>query len=95
MNYDERSRRLNTEDGLIIHSIPLSEQTAQHFDLMTQPQNAYAVSLQEETPGDKPELTWSTVKSGEPVTLHSEPARSAWQKFGVHFLELFPIDREL
>jgi cardiolipin synthase C len=95
MNYDQRSRRLNTEDGVIIHSAPLSEQTARHFDLMTQPQNAYAVSLQEQTPGDKPELTWSTLKSGEPVTLHSEPARSAWQKFEVHFLELFPIDREL
>jgi putative cardiolipin synthase len=95
MNYDERSRRLNTEDGVIIHSTPLSEQTARHFDLMTQPENAYAVSLQEQAPGDKPELTWSTVRSGEPVTLHSEPARSAWQKFEVHFLELFPIDREL
>lgn len=95
MNYDQRSRRLNTEDGLIIHSTPLSEQTAQRFDLMTQPQNAYAVSLREETPGDKPQLTWSTVESGKPVTLDSEPARSAWQKFEVHFLELFPIDREL
>jgi putative cardiolipin synthase len=95
MNYDQRSRRLNTEDGVIIHSAPLSAQTARHFDLLTQPENAYAVRLQEQVPGDKPELTWSTVKSGEPVTLHSEPARSAWQKFGVHFLELFPIDREL
>ena len=95
MNYDQRSRRLNTEDGVIIHSVPLSEQTAQRFDLLTQPENAYAVSLQEQVPGDKPELTWSTVKSGERVTLHSEPARSAWQKFEVHFLELFPIDREL
>lgn len=95
MNYDQRSRRLNTEDGIIIHSAPLAEQTVRHFDFLTQPENAYAVRLQEQTPGDKPELTWSTVKSGEPVTLHSEPARSAWQKFEVHFLELFPIDREL
>ena len=95
MNYDQRSRRLNTENGVIIHSAPLSEQTVRHFDLMTQPQNAYAVRLQEQTPGDAPGLTWSTVKAGEPVTLHSEPARSVWQKFRVHCLELFPIDREL
>ena len=95
MNYDQRSRRLNTEDGLIIHSAALSAQTARHIDLMMQPQNAYAVSLQEQVPGDKPELTWTTVKAGEPLTLHSEPARSAWQKGEVHFLELFPIDREL
>jgi len=95
MNYDQRSRRLNTENGLIIHSTPLAEATARRFDLMTQPQNAYAVSLQEQTPGDAPELTWSTVKSGQPLVLHEEPARSGWQRFEVHFLALFPIDREL
>ena len=27
MNYDQRSRRLNTEDGLIIHSAELAAQT--------------------------------------------------------------------
>jgi len=95
MNYDERSRHLNTEDGVIIHSTPLSQEAARRFDLMTQPENAYTVSLQEQAPGDAPELAWSAQKSGEAVTLHSEPARSAWQKFEVHFLELFPIDREL
>jgi putative cardiolipin synthase len=95
MNFDQRSRRLNTENGVIIHSGEIAAQTLHHFDLMTQPQNAYAVSLQAEAPGDAPQLTWHTVESGQPVTLRSEPARSGWQKFGVHFLELFPIDREL
>jgi putative cardiolipin synthase len=95
MNYDQRSRRLNTENGLIIHSDALAEQTVRRFDRMTQPENAYAVRLKEEVPGDAPDLTWSTVESGQPVILQHEPARSAWQKFEVHFLELFPIDREL
>jgi len=94
MNFDERSRRLNTENGVIIHSGEIAAQTLRHFDHMTQPENAYAVRLQEE-PGDAPELTWSTVESGKPVTLHEEPARSWWQKFKVHFLGLFPIDHEL
>ena len=95
MNYDQRSRRLNTENGVIIHSAPLSEQTVRRFDLMTQPQNAYAVTLQEKVPGDAPALTWSTTESGKPLVLREEPARSAWQRFEVHFLELFPIDSEL
>jgi cardiolipin synthase C len=95
MNYDQRSRRLNTENGLIIHSPELAEQTARRFAAMTQPQNAYAVTLQPEKPGDSPQLIWSTVESARPVSLHSEPARSSWQKFEVHFLELFPLDREL
>jgi putative cardiolipin synthase len=95
MNFDERSRRLNTEIGVIIHSGEIAAQTLHHFDLMTQPQNAYAVSLQEQVPGDAPGLTWSTVESGKPLTLHSEPARSSWQKFEVHVIGLFPIDDEL
>ena len=95
MNFDERSRRLNTEVGVIIHSGEIAEQTLHRFDLMTQPENAYAVTLQEKVPGDAPALTWSTVESGKPVTLHHEPARSSWQKFEAHFLALFPIDREL
>jgi putative cardiolipin synthase len=95
MNLDQRSRRLNTEDGVIIHSDEIAAQTLRHFDLMTQPQNAYQVALQEEVPGDAPALTWHTVESGTPLTLHSEPARSWWQKFEAHFLALFPIDREL
>ena len=95
MNFDQRSRRLNTENGVIIHSGEIAAQTLHHFDLMTQPENAYAVALQEKVPGDAPALTWSTVESGKPVTLHSEPSRSWWQKFEAHFLTLFPIDREL
>ncbi|HEY6824013.1 MAG TPA: phospholipase D family protein, partial [Steroidobacteraceae bacterium] len=72
MNYDQRSRRLNTEDGLIIHSEDLAGQAARRFDLLTQPQNAYAVHLQEKVPGDAPQITWSTIESGRPVTLYDE-----------------------
>jgi putative cardiolipin synthase len=95
MNYDERSRRLNTELGLIIHSPELAEQSARHFAAMIQAQNAYAVTLQPATPGDKPELVWHTEESGQPLNLTNEPARSSWQKFEVHFLELLPLDPEL
>jgi putative cardiolipin synthase len=95
MNYDQRSRRLNTENGLIIHSAELAEQTARRFAAMTQPQNAYAVTQQPDARGDRAHLEWDTVEAGHPVSLHDEPARSSWQKFEVHFLELLPLDREL
>jgi putative cardiolipin synthase len=95
MNYDQRSRRLNTEIGVIIHSGELAGEAAHRFDLMTQPQNAFAVRLEGKVPGDAPGLTWSTVEAGQPVILHHERSRSAWQKFEVHFLELFPLDSEL
>jgi putative cardiolipin synthase len=95
MNYDQRSRHLNTENGVIIHSGELASEAAHRFDLMTQPQNAYAVRLEEKTPGDAPRLTWNTVEGDQPLILYHERSRNAWQNFEVHFLELFPIDHEL
>ncbi len=95
MNYDERSRWLNTELGLIIRSPELATETARRFEAMTQPASAYSVTLQ---PGDSqasPRLMWSTEEQGKPVTYQIEPARSSWQKFEVHALSLLPVDREL
>jgi putative cardiolipin synthase len=95
MNFDQRSRRLNTENGAIIYSSELAEHAARHFASMTQPENAYAVTVGPDTPGDTPRLGWSTVKDGKPMELRSEPARSNWQKLEVNVLTLLPIDREL
>jgi len=95
MNYDQRSRRLNTEIGLIIHSAELAAETARRFDAMTQLPNAYRVTLQAAAASDKPRLTWTTQLDGRPVSTHTEPARSAWQRLEVHLLSLLHFDREL
>jgi cardiolipin synthase C len=95
MNYDQRSRRLNTEVGLIIHSPELATETARRFAAMTEPQNAYAVTLQHSSAADPPQLRWMTVEDGRPVSYDSEPSRSDWQKLEVRFLALLPLDREL
>ncbi|MBS0580820.1 MAG: phospholipase D family protein [Proteobacteria bacterium] len=95
MNYDARSRWLNTEVGLIIYSADLATQAAQRFDTMTRPESAFAVALQSTAAGGAPRLTWSTVEQGKPVTYTQEPARSGWQRFEVDTLELLPIDHEL
>ena len=95
MNYDGRSRWLNTEVGLIVRSPELAAETAQRFEAMTQPASAYSVTLQ---PGDSqasPRLMWSTEEQGKPVTYHIEPARNSWQKLEVRVLSLLPVDREL
>ena len=95
MNYDQRSRRLNTEVGLMIHSPELAEQTARRFAAMTQPPSAYAVTLQETGPGKAARLTWTTEAAGRLVSTHTEPARSLWQRLEVRLLSLLSIDREL
>jgi putative cardiolipin synthase len=95
MNFDERSRWLNTELGLIIRSPELAAQTAQRFQAMTQPASAYSVTLQPADSRASPRLLWSTEEQGKPVSYNIEPARSSWQKFEVHALSLLAVDREL
>ncbi|HYL70848.1 MAG TPA: phospholipase D family protein [Candidatus Dormibacteraeota bacterium] len=95
MNFDQRSVRLNTEIGLLIQSPELAEQSAKRFEAMTQPESAYAVRLQDPADARRTELTWSSVQSGQPVTYHKEPARSAWQRFVAQVLTHFTPDSEL
>jgi cardiolipin synthase C len=95
MNMDQRSRRLNTEDGLVIHSSELAEDTARRFAAMSSPENAYTVTLQSPPAGGRPRLTWTTVNDGQSVSSTREPARSLWQRVEVWFLSLLPVDREL
>jgi putative cardiolipin synthase len=95
MNYDARSRWLNTEVGLIIYSRELAAEGARRFEAMTQPASAYAVTLEHPEDQSHPKLVWSTTQQGRPVSYHSEPARNAWQRWEIHTLALLPIDHEL
>ena len=92
LNFDARSRRLNTEIGLIIHSGELAAEVQRRFEAMAQPANAYHVTLDPEHPG---QLRWSTLKGGEPITLTREPAHSDWERLEVATLALLPLDPEL
>ena len=92
MNFDQRSRWLNTEDGLIVHSPQLAQQTLSRFAAMTAAPNAYSVKLE---PGAKPRLLWSTEEDGHTVTYDREPARSLWQRTEVHFFSWFALEHEL
>ena len=94
MNFDQRSRWLNTENGLVVHSPELAARTLRRFEAMTEPQNAYAVTLAP-AHSSRQRLRWGTEEAGRPVTYDQEPARSLWQRMEVHVLSWFPIDREL
>jgi putative cardiolipin synthase len=94
MNFDKRSKRLNTEVGLIIDSPELAEQTAARFAGMVQLQNAYVVALQTGPAGGSPKLAWQTEEDGKLVEYAREPARSDWQRFKVRFMSLLPLESE-
>ena len=94
MNFDQRSKRLNTEIGLVIYSDALARQTAVRFDALVQPDNAYHVELSDAGRDDRA-LLWKTRESGADKIYTTEPARSAWQRFKVKMLSWLPLDREL
>jgi putative cardiolipin synthase len=96
MNYDQRSKRINTEIGLIIQSPELAQQAARRFDAMVMPKECYIVGLVSTgAPGKSSHLVWRTEEDGRIVELTREPARSGWQRLKVKFLALLPLDREL
>jgi cardiolipin synthase C len=94
MNFDQRSRSLNTEIGLIIDSRELAEQTAARFDAIVAPANSYALALQADANGSS-HLVWRTQEDHRTVEYDREPARSDWQRTKVNFLSLLQFDDEL
>jgi len=94
MNFDERSKHLNTEIGLLIASPELSSEIAARFAALTQLDNSYAVTLSESAKG-KQHLVWSTMEAGRLVQYETEPARNAWQRTKVNLLSTLPLDKEL
>jgi putative cardiolipin synthase len=95
MNFDQRSKHLNTEIGLLIDSPELAQQTVTRFDRMVQPDNVYALAWHESTAGESAHLVWATREAGKAVEYKQEPARSSWQRFDLRFLSWLPLDREL
>jgi putative cardiolipin synthase len=95
MNYDQRSKRINTEIGLIIDSAELAQQTARRFDAMVKPDDCYIVALRSAGPPQDSRLVWHTEENGHAVEYTREPARSGWQRLEVKLLALLPLDKQL
>jgi cardiolipin synthase C len=95
MNFDERSRHLNTEIGLIIESPELADLTAARFTAMSQLDNAYQPSLVVNPGSGRAHLQWTTRENGALVVYHRDPAPNVWKRLMVHLLALLPVRREL
>jgi putative cardiolipin synthase len=95
MNFDQRSKRINTEVGLIIDSPELAQQTAIRFEAMALPENSYALALRPGSAGSSPRLVWRTQENGKAVEYTREPARSRWQRLKLKLLSLLPLGGEL
>ena len=94
MNFDQRSKHLNTEIGVIIDSPELAQQTAMRFESMVQPAEAYALAWRARDTGG-PQLVWDSQENGNAVEYTREPARSEWQRLEQKLLSWLPIAGEL
>jgi putative cardiolipin synthase len=94
LNFDQRSKHINTEIGVLVHSPAISAQLARRFEELTSLQNAYHVVLREGT-GGRRQLVWETLENGVLVDYKQEPSRSDWRRFKVDLLTLLPLDPEL
>ena len=94
MNFDRRSRHLNTEIGVIINSRELAQETARRFESMVQPANAYALVWRTFATG-RSQLVWDSQVNGSAVEYTREPARSEWQRLEQSLLSWLPIGGEL
>jgi putative cardiolipin synthase len=95
MNFDERSRHLNTEIGLIIDSPELAVQTATRFNAMAQPDNAYRPSFVTGAGAADTGLQWTTEENGAMVVYRTEPSPSVWRRIITRILAWLPLRNEL
>src|SRR5437899_3033132 len=95
MNFDERSRHLNTELGVLVDSPALAKELAERFEAVAQPANSYVLSLGPPNAAGKDPLRWRTEENASPVVYEDEPTVDPLRRFEVEALSLLPIDNQL
>jgi putative cardiolipin synthase len=97
MNLDPRSIDLNTEIGLLIENAELASMLADRID-GKRDAGFYTVTLEPKR-ADQPDgsqaLAWIERDDGQETRYTKEPRTSAWQRFMVRLISLFPIDSQL
>jgi cardiolipin synthase C len=82
-NFDLRSERLDTQNGIVIRSPELAERAAAIFDQGASPAYTYKVTLM----GDDG-LVWVTEENGQEVRYYQEPLSRFWRRFSMRLLSV-------
>ncbi len=85
-NFSPRSRNLNTEMGILVHSPEFGEQTARVMDRLKSPENAWKLGID-----DEGRLAWESADG----TLGSQPSQSFWRNIQNGVFGLFPLEQHL
>jgi putative cardiolipin synthase len=85
-HFDPRSAELNTELGFVIDSPALAREIENAFDSRISA-NAYEVRL-----SDDGQLYWIEQRQGEVVRYDTEPGTNFWERAGMRFMTVLPIE---
>jgi len=88
-NWNQRSKNVDTEMGVIIESPKIATAFAERLDAVNL-ERMYQVFL-----NDKGKVRWKGVEQGQEVILSKEPQTSWWQRFSAGFLSVLPIKSQL
>jgi putative cardiolipin synthase len=93
MNLDPRALEQNTEIGVVVDNAEIAEGMGSWFDQNIE-RLAFRLELKRDEAGAE-SLLWHGLVDGKPQTFEVEPYSGFWQRFGVSFLGLFPIESQL
>lgn len=89
-NFDPRSRRLNTEAGLLIESEELAERLLSSIEWDFSPRHSWQLGLERDPQGGSRRLTWNGERDGRIVNLAQEPDAGLLRHLGVLFYSILP-----
>jgi putative cardiolipin synthase len=91
-NFDPRSRRLNTETGLLIESGDLAGRLLESMERDFGPQQSWKLSLEPDPESGARRLYWNGRQDSRAVRLEREPSAGLWKQLSVILLSLLPIE---
>jgi putative cardiolipin synthase len=92
-NMDPRSRDLNTETAMMIHSPELSWQVEDFIDRAIHSENSYSLSLTNADDEDETQMiNWTTKLNGNKKVYQDEPEADFWRMLQYGLFSLLPIE---
>lgn len=85
LNLDPRSLHLNTELGVILRSASLTSELTDHFNQLTDGDNAWRVTLGESG------MEWRS----STTTTQRQPAKNSWQRFRSWLMSFLPLTNQI
>jgi cardiolipin synthase C len=89
-NLDAQSRIQNTEIGVVFDSVDIAMHMAEGFDQKIN-QAAFRLELETDANGSE-QILWHGLVDGQPRVFKVDPYTDFWERFGVGFLRILPIE---